>query len=64
MRCIVTDERHRHGPLSAPPLRGRPEKGIGCVGVLVRATSPPCALLLAGALLRAILAIAGIEYGP
>lgn len=48
----------------APPLRGRPEKGTGYVGALVRATSPPFARLLAGALLRAILAIAGIEYGP
>jgi hypothetical protein len=61
---IVTDERRRHGRLSAPPLRGRPEKGTGYVGALVRATSPPYTLLLAGALLRAILAIAGIEYGP
>jgi hypothetical protein len=53
-----------HGRLSAPPLRGRPEKGAGHVATLVRATSPPCTPLLAGALLRAILAIAGIEYGP
>jgi len=60
----VTDERRRHGRLSASPLRGRPEKGTGYVEALVRATSPPFALLLAGALLRAILAIAGIEYGP
>jgi len=60
----VTDEQRRHGRLSASPLRGRPEKGTGYVAALVRATSPPCAPLLAGALLRAILAIAGIEYGP
>ena len=57
-------ERRRQGRLSAAPLRGRPEKGAGYVEALVRATSPPFALLLAGALLRAILAIAGIEYGP
>jgi len=62
--CIVTDERRRHGRLSAPPLRGRPEKGTGYVEALVRAASPPCALLLAGALLRAILAIPGGESGP
>jgi hypothetical protein len=49
---------------ASPPLRGRPEKGTGDVGALVRAASPPCARLLAGALLRAILAIAGIEYEP
>jgi hypothetical protein len=60
----VTDERRRHGRLSAPPLRGRPEKGTGSVGALVRAAGPPFALLLAGALLRAILAIASIEFGP
>src|SRR4051812_41076020 len=31
----------------------RPEKGSGYVAALVRATSPPCAPLLAAALLRA-----------
>jgi hypothetical protein len=56
------------GPGSAlkirPPIRGRPEKAAGDVGRLVRATRPVCAALLAGGLLRAIPAIAGIEYGP
>jgi hypothetical protein len=60
----VTDERRRHGRLSAPPLRGHPEKGTGHVNALVRATSPPFARFLAGALLRAILTVAGSEYGP
>jgi hypothetical protein len=60
----VTDEQRRHGRLSASPLRGRPEKGSGCVAALVRATSPPCTPLLAGALLRAILAIAGCGSRP
>jgi hypothetical protein len=50
--------------LAASPLRGRPEKAIGYVGALVRATSPPFARLLADGLLRAILAIAGYEYRP
>ena len=45
-------------------LRGRPEKAAGCVGRLVRATSPACTALLAGGLLRAITTIAGIGYGP
>jgi hypothetical protein len=58
----VTDERRRHGRLSAPPLRGRPEKDTGYVGALVRAAQPALRILLAGALLRAILAIASIEY--
>jgi len=49
---------------SGPPLRGRPHKAAGYVGRLVRATSPACAALLAGGLMRAIPAIAGIEYGP
>src|SRR4051794_5321150 len=53
--------RPAHGRLSVSPLRGRPEKGTGCVAALVRATSPPCTPLLAGALLRAILAIADHE---
>ncbi len=43
---------------SRPPLRGRPEKAAGCVGRLVRATSPACTALLAGGLLRTIPAIA------
>jgi hypothetical protein len=60
----VTDERRRQGRFSAAPLCGRPEKGTGYVEALVRATSPPFALLLAGALLRAILTIAGNESGP
>ena len=51
-------------PLRPAPFGGRPEKGTGYVGALVRATSPPGTFLLAGALLRAILAIAGIEDGP
>jgi hypothetical protein len=46
------------------PPRGRPEKDTGYVEALVRATSPPGALLLAGALLRAILTIAGNGFGP
>ncbi len=49
---------------SRPPLRGRPEKATGRVGHLVRATSPACATLLAGGLLRAIPTIAGSEGGP
>ena len=49
---------------SRPPLRGRPEKAAGCVERLVRATSPACAALLAGDLLRTIPTVAGIEYGP
>jgi len=51
-------------PENGPPLRGRPQKAAGYVGQLVRATSPACAALLAGGLLRAIPTIAGIEYGP
>jgi hypothetical protein len=54
----------RPWPKSRPPLRGRPEKAAGDVERLVRATSPARAGLLAGGLLRAIPAIAGIEYGP
>jgi hypothetical protein len=38
--------------------------GTGFVEALVGATSPPGTLLLAGALLRAILAIVGNESGP
>ena len=50
---------------ASPPRRfGRPEKGPGSVEALVRAASQPFALLLAGALLRAILAIAGNGSGP
>ena len=47
-----------------PPLWGRPEKAAGCVGRLVRATSPACTALLSGDLLRAITTIAGYESGP
>jgi len=57
----------RATPLCAkirPPLRGRPEKAAGGVGRLVRATSPACAALLAGGLLRAITTIAGMGCGP
>ena len=50
--------------LRLAPYGGRPEKGAGGVAALVRATSPPCAPLLAGALLRAILVIAGYQPGP
>ena len=57
-RCDVALAQNR------PPLRGRPEKAAGYVGALVRATSPPCALLLAGGLLRAITTIADTGYGP
>jgi hypothetical protein len=49
---------------SRPPLRGRPEKAAGCVGRLVRATSPAFTARLAGGLLWAITTIAGTEYGP
>ena len=49
---------------SRPPLRGRPKKAASGVERLVRATSPACAVLLAGDLLQTIPAIAGIEYGP
>ena len=51
-------------PTIGPPLRGRPEKAVGYVERLVRATSPAYAALLADGLLRAIPTIAGIEYGP
>ena len=51
-------------PSLRPAACGRLEKGTGYVGALVRATSPPFALLLAGALLQTILSIAGVEYGP
>ena len=61
---IVTDAATQPWPKLGPPLRGRPEKGAGYVATLVRATSPPFTPLLAGALLRAILAIAGYEYRP
>jgi hypothetical protein len=54
----------RPWPKSGPPLRGRTEKAAGYVGRLFRATSPACAALLAGDLLRTIPTIAGIEYGP
>ena len=46
------------------PLRGRLEKAAGHVERLIRATSPACAVLLAGDLLQTIPAIAGVEYGP
>jgi DNA replication and repair protein RecF len=49
---------------SRPSRRGRPEKAVGYVGRLVRATSPACTVLLAGGLLRAITTIAGIGSGP
>jgi len=58
---IVTDAATQPWPKSGPPLRGRPEKAAGGVDRLVRATSPACAALLAGGLLRAITTIAGIE---
>jgi len=51
-------------PKIGPPLRGRPEEAAGCVRRLVRATSPACADLLAGGLIRAIPTIADVEYGP
>ena len=54
----------RPWPKSRPPLRGRPEKAAGYVGRLVRATSPACAALLDGDLLRTIPTIAGTGYGP
>jgi len=60
----VNEEQRRHGRLSASPRSGRPEKGTGYVAALVRAESPPDAPLLAGALLRAILAVAGHESRP
>ena len=47
-----------------PPRRGRPQKVAGCVGRLVRATSPACTVLLSGGLLRAITTIAGHRFGP
>jgi hypothetical protein len=43
---------------------GRPEKAAGYVGRLVRATSPACAALLAGGLLRTIPTIADYGSGP
>ena len=49
---------------SRPPLWGRPEKAAGGVLRLVRATSPACAVLLSGGLLRAITTIAGYECTP
>ena len=61
---IVTDAATQPWPKSRPPLRGRPEKAAGCVGRLVRATSPACTVLLAGGLLRAITTIAGTGFGP
>jgi hypothetical protein len=61
----VTDEGRSPGPKAARrPKGGRPEKAAGYVERLVRATSPACAALLAGDLLRTIPAIADIEYGP
>ena len=51
-------------PKIRPPLRGRPEKAAGYVGLLVRATSPARTARLAGGLLRAITTIAGTEFGP
>jgi hypothetical protein len=54
----------RPWPKSRPPLRGRPERPVGYVACLRVAPLRDCAALLAGGPLRAIPAIAGIEYGP
>src|SRR5688500_9567729 len=62
VRLVGSELNTRNG--RGPPLRGRPEKAAGHVGGLDRATSPACAALLAGGLLRAIPTIAGIECGP
>jgi len=65
MLRIVTDERRTHAPKAARrPTGGRPERPAGCVACLRVAPLRDCAARLAGGPLRAIPAIAGIEYGP
>jgi len=65
MVSIVTDERRRGAPKGARPLRGSPaEPHRTSSGRLSGGTTPTCAALLAGPLLRAITTVADQGPGP